>query len=246
MTPCPRPILKRDSPPLPLSNDLPFVTCDHILSPHVHFPPTPWMISTSFTHSPHSYDRAPIAISPNECLLPKRGERKLQSPPAHYDGERRGRSRSRSRSRDSDSDEEDVKDSYFHPRAYEACNPEPLHVPVTKRDLSSPPSLAQDISPSDESDNPVATPPDPTVSALITTTIPPSFVHSAKSRAPHSGLRDRPAGGREDAPLLPRSSLRFAKTLFNGQKDRPNLKESGARPVVSFSPDRDEGCLGGF
>ncbi|EPT03413.1 hypothetical protein FOMPIDRAFT_74677, partial [Fomitopsis schrenkii] len=112
--------------------------CDYILSPRVHFPPTPNIASLRFTHSPTTYDRAPIVISPNSgCLqLPKRG-----------------------RERERSASPEDVKGSYFHPRAFEACAPEPLDVPATTLDLSSPPGLVPDLSPSEESDDLVETPP---------------------------------------------------------------------------------------
>ncbi|KIM38166.1 hypothetical protein M413DRAFT_30305 [Hebeloma cylindrosporum] len=77
----PRPILR----PPPLSyNDpdspLPFASSSRIPpleSPHVHFPPTPVMTKISITHSPFSYDRAPIQVAPNVCALPERGERKV-------------------------------------------------------------------------------------------------------------------------------------------------------------------------
>ena len=45
---------------------------------HVHFPPTPGMVSATVTvpiHSPTSCDRAPIVVSPNSCALPERGGR---------------------------------------------------------------------------------------------------------------------------------------------------------------------------
>jgi len=55
---------------------LPFAWCKpNLLSPHVHFPPTPSMASTQATHSSSTYDRAPIAVTPNSCELPERGGR---------------------------------------------------------------------------------------------------------------------------------------------------------------------------
>jgi len=76
----PRPILKV----LPFfstetaSNPLPFSSCSTILdSPHVHFPPTPTLTSTQITHSPFTYDRAPIVVAPNLCALPERGGRQI-------------------------------------------------------------------------------------------------------------------------------------------------------------------------
>ena len=76
----PRPILKV----LPFfstetaANPLPFSSCPTILdSPHVHFPPTPTLTSTEITHSPFTYDRAPIVVAPNLCALPERGGRTI-------------------------------------------------------------------------------------------------------------------------------------------------------------------------
>ncbi|KAF8971785.1 hypothetical protein BDZ97DRAFT_1785124 [Flammula alnicola] len=45
-------------------------------SPHVHFPPSPsQLIATFVAHSPGSYDRGPISVSPNPLSLPGWGER---------------------------------------------------------------------------------------------------------------------------------------------------------------------------
>jgi len=80
----PRPILKARLPsftcrsssscnsPLPFSS---YTTPHAPHSPHVHFPPTPSLVSTQPTHSSSTYDRAPIAVSPNSCELPERGGR---------------------------------------------------------------------------------------------------------------------------------------------------------------------------
>lgn len=79
----PRPILKARLPsftrrssscnsPLPFSS---YTTPNAPHSPHVHFPPTPSLVSTLPTHSSSTYDRAPITVSPNSCELPERGER---------------------------------------------------------------------------------------------------------------------------------------------------------------------------
>jgi len=76
----PRPILKALSffSTEAASNPLPFSSCSTILdSPHVHFPPTPTLTSTEITHSPFTYDRAPIVVAPNLCALPERGGRKI-------------------------------------------------------------------------------------------------------------------------------------------------------------------------
>ncbi|KZT73243.1 hypothetical protein DAEQUDRAFT_721827 [Daedalea quercina L-15889] len=236
--PRPRPILKRDSYPTPLADDsLPFTACDYIVSPRVHFPPTPHMASLRFTHSPNTYDRAPILVSPNSgCLeLPKRGERRFYSPPANFDDsahERRGRLRSRTAGRDAsrddfdpDSPEGDVKGSYFHPRAFEACAPEPL-------EMSSPPILIPDLSPSEESDDSVATPPDRDASAMVAASIAIRN-NSAFMMPPSASGCDAPPN--PGARRKPRSSA----------QPRPCLKRKGTT-VTFASPDLDEGCLGGF
>jgi hypothetical protein len=74
-----RPILKSE-PHSYNDNPLPFASSSRIPpldSPHVHFPPTPVMTEISITHSPFSYDRAPIQVAPNVCALPERGDRKV-------------------------------------------------------------------------------------------------------------------------------------------------------------------------
>ncbi|KAJ7292630.1 hypothetical protein C8J57DRAFT_1266573 [Mycena rebaudengoi] len=121
----PRPILKAlpelDLPRPQLSDletsssPLPFASCSRVMfSPHVHFPSTPGLALTGNTHSPGTYDRAPIAVSPNSCALPERGERVYCPTP---------------------------KGSYFHPLAFEACAAEPddaaKSVPPLLPDLSS-------------------------------------------------------------------------------------------------------------
>ncbi|KAF5385182.1 hypothetical protein D9615_000939 [Tricholomella constricta] len=81
-------ILKRPVP-LPLSpNPLPFaasffvvVNSSH-LSPHVHFPSSPAMVSMFSAYSPNTYDRAPIMVSPSSAGLTSWANRPL-SPSAH-------------------------------------------------------------------------------------------------------------------------------------------------------------------
>ncbi|KAI0962095.1 hypothetical protein AcV7_001015 [Taiwanofungus camphoratus] len=242
MSPRPRPILKRDSSPF--SNDLPFTSCGDTLSPHVHFPPTPWMISLRFTHSPNTYDRAPILVSPNACQLPKRGQRKLHSPPVDPEGER---GRSRSRSRDGDcSVEEDVKGSYFHPRAYEACNPEPLHTPTATFRLHSPPSLVPDSSPSDESDDSVETPPDATASNPAATTTMPMLSNDI-SYTGHSYSTCASTHVDEsvnDSPVF--LSDAHASKAVKEKRRRPRLSRHSHNDAFELSRSFDEGCLGGF
>lgn len=108
-------------PPLPesiSSNPLPFTSCTSrvFYSPHVHFPSTPGLTFIGATHSPGTYDRAPIAVLPNSCAMPKRGGRVYRSP----------------------SEERRRVDNYFDPRAFEACELEVEQpVPLLHPDLSS-------------------------------------------------------------------------------------------------------------
>ncbi|KAJ4470971.1 hypothetical protein J3R30DRAFT_3686115 [Lentinula aciculospora] len=73
----PKPILKRP-PPLALSQN-PFKASVTIVvspgSPHVHFPASPSLTATFTTHSPNSYDRGAIIVSPNPLELPIWGSR---------------------------------------------------------------------------------------------------------------------------------------------------------------------------
>ncbi|KAK7466162.1 hypothetical protein VKT23_004885 [Stygiomarasmius scandens] len=81
-----------------------------LMSPHVHFPPTPAISSTQLTHSSSTYDRAPIQVSPNSCELPERGGRvyEIGSPDSVCHAPRTNLS----------------PGSYFHPNAFEACEAE--------------------------------------------------------------------------------------------------------------------------
>ncbi|KAI8990644.1 hypothetical protein BD414DRAFT_307508 [Trametes punicea] len=236
MTPRPHPILKRDTSPF-RTPILPFSNCGPLFSPHVHFPPTPRIAATYPADSPTTYDRAPIAVSPNVCELPRRGERAVYSPPVDFESERRGRSRSRTRGRGG----ENIKGSYFHPRAYEACKPEPSNVSSTTFDIPSPPPLVQDLSPSDESDETVTTPPDPHLSALISRSIPLRFQSAPSPR--RSATVGKPDVG------SPPPNTRSPRTSKTGAKARrPNIvrTEKHVERRISFSPEMDEGCLGGF
>ncbi|KAI0347619.1 hypothetical protein BDW22DRAFT_1349644 [Trametopsis cervina] len=219
----PRPILKRvvsSNRQAKHTPALPFATCGRILSPHVHFPPTPSMVASTHTvHSPQTYDRKPIIVSPNYCALPDREDRSLYSPPADFEVEQRGRARASSRA-------EQIKGSYFHPRAYEACEPEPFLVDDSR---FCPPLLVRDSSNSDEydsddsDDESVSTPPD--------TKAPPVIAIEGVNSVPISGT-----------PMLEKG--------VSSQDHRPTLIRSNKRPPVRFassvSAAVDEGCLGGF
>ncbi|KAH8094748.1 hypothetical protein BXZ70DRAFT_896568 [Cristinia sonorae] len=220
----PRPILKRDpSPTKQTTAPLPFVTCGQIFSPHVHFPPTPGLTSTHTVYSPQTYDRAPILVSPNICEIPDRHQRRVQT---------------------SSSRGEHVKGSYFHPRAYEACEPEPADTSVSS---SRPPLLMDDASPSSEEDE-IITPPD----------------HYPTSNVPWSSTKnvdeERPilSDVYVSSPVYTVHSTRREgnpwETTSDGKKRRPGLRRMANQPSVKrvkdyhpqFSPRLDEGCLGGF
>ncbi|KAI0640136.1 hypothetical protein C8Q77DRAFT_1045940 [Trametes polyzona] len=239
----PHPILKRDSSPF-RTPTLPFSTCGPLFSPHVHFPPTPRLVAGTYpAHSPTTYDRAPIAVTPNVCQLPRRGERTVRTPPADSEGDRhRGRSRTRGTKRGG----ENVKGSYFHPRAYEACMPEPASMSSPAFDLPSTPPLVQDLSPSDESDSTVTTPPDPNVSAAIASCPIPLPLSSAPAERATRRSRNTPADKADFGSPPPPAMRARPGRRPNLVRKETRLQVESSRRTLSFTPDMDEGCLGGF
>ncbi|KIP03910.1 hypothetical protein PHLGIDRAFT_129852 [Phlebiopsis gigantea 11061_1 CR5-6] len=241
----PRPILKRQlTPRQTAGHPLPFAICGTNLSPHVHFPPTPGLVaSTHPAHSPRTYDRKPIILSPNPCELPPRNDRKLHSPPADFEIERRERGRPRWRS--SKTQEGDVKGSYFHPRAFEACEPEPAAASLTSSSVERRPYYVDSDSDSDEYDSDsnsdsddsdaVTTPPDPRLAIGLpqvqSAHPPPQIHHPASYITEHAAglqLEDRHEG-----------------------KSRPQLIHAHRQSTITIVSSRDsdafnEGCLGGF
>ena len=128
----PKPCLK--PLPMPEYHPLPFSEYP-IHSPHVHFPPTPTLTSTIFTHSAVQYDRAPIVVAENVCALPERGGRcyNVQLRNKRSSSRVRGCGHPPSSGVDIEEAEQDgsrilnppeLISDYFHPRVYEACEPE--------------------------------------------------------------------------------------------------------------------------
>jgi len=152
----PRPILKS----MPEYCPLPFSTYP-LHSPHVHFPPTPSLTSTDFTHSAIVYDRAPIVVSENVCALPERGGRCYESCDVQAQKQpRRSHSQSGAIGGTSFARDSQSKGSYFHPRAFEAAEPEqaPNHNDrydsyFTLHDNSSSSSASSSSSSSSDSDS---------------------------------------------------------------------------------------------
>lgn len=227
----PRPCLK--PPPLryePEVEALPFAAYPRVLlSPHVHFPPTPTLTSTHATHSPRTYDRAPIAISPNSCALPERGGR-MYTPIS-----------------ESWSLPQTTKGSYFHPLAYEACEPESSGASTAP--LYFPPPLISDLSSeSDESDGPVITPPDPTA------TIPPISIHFAHHA--HESLSPLPFCPGQDKidnalsflphPPSPDRKKEAVRRRRSPSSARPRPSRLGSYCDVKNDEPSLDGCLGGF
>ncbi|KAI4517016.1 hypothetical protein GGG16DRAFT_52113 [Schizophyllum commune] len=195
----------------PLSGALPFATYPHgMQTPHVHFPPTPGLASHHTTHSPAQYDRAPIVIEPNACALPERGGR-VCSPPSK---KRRTAP---------------AKGSYFHPRAYEAIEPEsPSSPPPLILDTSASSSSSSSSESTDESD------------ACMSPPVASPKEERRLSFLPHAPWAEM------DQDIRPSPTKRKHTRRPTG----PIRRTSSARvPFSSFaesSEDDDAACLGGF
>lgn len=223
----PRPCLKlRNSEAEPL----PFTSSPGVLlSPHVHFPPTPSLSSTHATHSPRTYDRAPIAISPNTCALPERGGRAYTTVSESWS-------------------QSQTKGSYFHPKAYEACEPEPIKVNAPAPSLCPPPLIPDLSSESDESDGAANTPP---YSGMLSPIPPHLAQHTQFSPTSRSRSKDMLLDNQLSFLPHPPSPVK--------SKDGERKRRSPSRPrLARASYNRDvknndafeqpslDGCLGGF
>ena len=184
--------------------------------------------STHPAHSPHTYDRKPIVISPNYVAPPQAGPRKLYSPPVDFEVERSERGRDRQARPTPAKVEHTVKGSYFHPRAYEACEPEPL--PSENSQLSPPLLVRHSPYGSDQYDSDVDSSDDESI------TTPPD----AKS----------PAAVVIVDPQCASQPLEDAHSVEG--VERPTLIRSSKRPSIQLSSSRehsltlDEGCPGVF
>lgn len=214
----PRPILKT-LPDVNLetvySSPLPFASCSQMLhSPHVHFPPTPTLTTTAITHSPFIYDRAPITVPDNMCAMPKRGARVYSTAaPKGIDSA--------------------PLDSYFHPRAFQACN-------NWSRECSPP--LLDDLNDSPDSDAS-----DP-LELLEPPFIPSHPTHDSLSSGgvnTNTVLLCSPFR----SPLVESGdNLGYGKRYSWKHSDR-TLAKAGrhAKAVISaFQEHTLDGCLGGF
>lgn len=246
--PRPRPILK--SPPdsylwscQPQSNTLPFPysrPTNVLRSPHVHFPPTPTLSSTHKAYSPNSYDRAPIIVSPNSgaLKLPERGGR-VYTPPGS-----------------SSMSSAPVKGSYFHPRAYEACEREVLDEDPPSQ-FAPPPPLIPDFPGSSSSSSDFSDESDGYGSPQLLSPMPPMHMSPDTTYPimPHTHLREDLGHALSFLPYSP--SAAKGRDL-NDRPKKKRRRESPAptrrgwneRVTVTNAHDSYDGmedsCLGGF
>ena len=214
----PRSCLKLQDPtakPLPSSPRI-------MLSLHVHFPPTPSLSSVYTTHSPRTYDRAPIAISPNVCALPERGGRTYT--PASESSPKFQR-----------------KGSYFHPDAHEACEPEPINDYTPASPPLCPPPLIPDLSSdSDESDGVGNTLPH---DSERLSTIP---LHHMSSTTPCLRSKDTLLDSQLSfLPHPPSSAKDGVRRRRSPSCPRPT-KARDTKIIDAFEQPSLDGCLGGF
>ncbi|KAJ8085220.1 hypothetical protein PM082_004014 [Marasmius tenuissimus] len=187
---------------------LPFTTSPP--TPHVHFPPTPTIVSSTHAALPSTiYDRAPIQVSPNSCALPERGGRVVRgsAPAVCMKGGIK---------------HDECKGSYFHPFAFEACEPEDLPSPT------SVPQLIPDMSSASESEESMDGHSSPHFSPIPTMhPVPPT----AMSFLPYGG-----SARKGDAPGRPRLKRRKTPGSTFCHTKRASIEE----------PPSLDGCLGGF
>ncbi|EJD03553.1 uncharacterized protein FOMMEDRAFT_18935 [Fomitiporia mediterranea MF3/22] len=234
----PRSILKQSSYSRPEAPSLAAALPYPPPTPQVHFPPTPALTQTQYTHSRTAYDRAPIVVLPNDCALPERG-----CPGRTYD------CRSLKSSPRSPGTSSSMSGKHLHVRAFEAnsdgrisyfdCPSVPAPVPY------GPPGLIPDISSeSDESDGIVSPPPEYNNAGGA------GAASQAYSRAVHIATPSQEELNKHLAFLPHAPSSPPKKDSQKRDKERkrrgetPRFKsEDGAR---SFAASSLDGCLGGF
>lgn len=191
-------------------------------SARVHFPPSPRLSTFQFTHSPQLYDRSPLIVQPNVCALPARGERVYLA--EDWD---------RATQDDIIHESIPLRDGHFPPE-------HPRGSPTYPRSVDYFSSSTH--SESDESDDPLATPPDPTnlsATPLIIThasdILGPSL---ARRRSDGDVLAFLPHPSSSPKSKRPKRSLK--RTLSDKNMFGCTFSED------SFSTPGLEGCLGGF
>jgi hypothetical protein len=224
--PPPRPCLKAqlgsESDPLPFAS-----RPKGLLSPHVHFPPTPALTSTHFADSPRTYDRAPITISPNLCALPERGGR-MYSPTSESWNLAQGAG------------------CYFQLKACETGTPDfsGAHIAATSPPLFIPDLSSEFDESSDESDGQVTTP-DP--SPMIPP-IPTHFTdHTQLSPIPHARSQETINNALSFLPYPPELVKEKRRKRRNQSRSLLGVGASHRiKHIDAFAEPALDGCLGGF
>ncbi|KAF8844248.1 hypothetical protein BDN67DRAFT_963409 [Paxillus ammoniavirescens] len=225
----------------------PFAPCSSVrVSPHVHFPPTPTLTSTFTTHSPSTYDRTSVVVAPNNCALPGRHEREfIETSYSHYSPDRYR--------------VDNLKGSYFHPRAFEACSIEPSGYPPPA--YATPPLIPDTpydtSSESDDSDGRLMTPPDP-ISSTPPISVHFSTRHTSNPMIPYSHSQEQIESAFSFLPHAHPSSSKEKQGVRRSHTHHGRTHHSdGSRKGNATNRIRDhshfavpsldsEGCLGGF
>jgi len=234
-----KPSLNLHTTPSP-SAPLPFSTCANVHTPHVHFPPTPTMVTS--THVVGAYDRAPIRVSANSCAIPERGGRIIGAC-------------------DDEDEEVDWQPSsspsssgrdYFHPRSFEACDKPGTPLCYTIQPVPIPNCIPELCSESDDSgsDGPmVSTPPDLSAGAALasiaiyTSQVPytsADTINTKNAFVPHAPPVPPKVIARRRRPGSSNGGNRSCSPAGRTIRSRRSSLASG------FCANNLDGCLGGF
>ena len=231
----PRSILKHSSSSYtnpsaapPMSTALPY----HPPPPQVHFPPTPALTQTHYTHSGKSYDRAPIVVMPNECALPERGCRIYSSGRGSHSGEGRpvgGGKHPHPRVAEASSDGRIP--SYYGPV------PGP-HQASSSMASRGPPPLVPDLSSESEESDGVVSP-------------PPEYHSSSHGQQSHHGYGVHIVSASQEQLNKALSFLPHPAPDPKPQREKERRRRSEPRfksedASRSFASSSLDGCLGGF